>query len=238
MFWRYNVAKEWLEARRGYLTASEVASWFSKSLNPKKETIQKNIERAVFRNLSKFPVDTGSPSSDAARGHCLEPYAIQEFNTAMGFDFTLYDNIFLHEEDGLYGYSPDALSSDKPEEAKSLLEVKCYGPEEHMNAVLGDVDKRKERWQVAVGMRVLPNVDNGYVIWYSPNACVPIRITVYTRLDLKEELAKLDEFEEMYNKTKENMEFAMVNDVEGKTWTSTRCLFTEEEIYNEVSMDW
>lgn len=243
MYWKFTVDKEWLEQRRGYLTASEVAGWFNKSVNPKDETIQKNIEKAVFRNLSKFPVETGSPSSDAARGHNMEPYAIREFNNYMDKEFYLYGNVFLCEDKpgAVFGYSPDALDSEDPDKATELLEVKCYGPEEHANAVFGDMAKRKERWQVAVGLKVMPKLKGGYVIWYSPNAAVPIRVAYYSREDLQVELEKLDEYATMYRKTYEKMLFDIVGiraDDTDKSWATTECVYTEEEIYNIVSEEW
>lgn len=123
--WYHEVDKNWLEARKVVITATEIVSMIPKVFSRGKYKSEKAVESMVkgesiipaFAALweskhSEDPIETGS-SGPMARGHIMEPYAIKEFNHHYSpLKLYHYDDIILAEckDSPLCGFSPDALT--------------------------------------------------------------------------------------------------------------------------------
>ena len=237
MYWGYvKTDPKWLKTRKGHITASRIAEIFSKSKNPRKDTIDNHLKEIWWENNSNFPLEETAPSQAASRGHIMEPFAVLEYNNINDEQFYHVDNLFISS--GLFGFSPDAINvpmevvAKDPSKLTRVLEVKCYGSQNHMNAWLDDKSARKERWQIATAMKTVPSIEKGTVMWYSPNAVVPIILKDYTRDELAEELEKLDELAERYEELAEELHILADSSV-----VTNDLLFTEEFINKEACVD-
>jgi len=212
MRYEHEVSIDWLRARQGYLTASDVCKMMTdiNKLRQGKTTIERcrSFAKVLGSKLNLFP-DTQSPSSAAARGHFMEPYAVEEWESVRQEGVTHWDDFLLASDETMIAFSPDALnvpqpmgvmavvdsygrflSMGAPVEPTALLEVKCYDEGAHyqrkldaMNGVLPD-----ERWQVAVAMAVCPCIERGTVVWYAPQ-CGDWFDVAFEREDLEDEIA-------------------------------------------------
>lgn len=212
MRYEHEVSLKWLVARQGYLTASDVCKMMAdiRKLAADKIDVRhcRSFAKVLGSKLNLSP-DTQSPSSAAARGHFMEPYAVENWESVRQEGMVHWDDFLLASDRTLLAFSPDALNVRQPMgvlrvvdgdgrfvndndcyvSPTSLLEVKCYDEGAHyqrkldlMNGVLPD-----ERWQVAVAMAVCPCIERGTVVWYAPQ-CRDWFDTAFGREDLEEEI--------------------------------------------------
>ena len=236
MRYEHEVSLDWLIARQGYLTASDVCRVLAdlRKLRDKKTDLLhcRSFARVLGSKLNRFP-DTASPSSAAARGHFMEPHAVQEWAWERDGDMTHWDDFLLASGDTLLAFSPDALDVPQPpgvcacvdqlgrfrdqagewQEPTSMLEVKCYDDGAHWQRKLDLMAgiKPDERWQIAVAMCVCPCITEGTVMWYAPQCCDWFDVT-FERDDLTEEMElvryaeeRWSEFFEMMRESPHNM---------------------------------
>ena len=213
MRYEHEVSIDWLRARQGYLTASDVCKMMTdiNRLRQGKTTIERcrSFAKVLGSKMNLFP-DTQSPSSAAARGHFMEPYAIEEWEAVRQEGVTHWDDFLLASDETLLAFSPDALNVPQPMgvmtlvegsgefydsfsalvEPTSLLEVKCYDEGAHFQRKLDAMAGAPldERWQVAVAMAVCPCIGRGTVVWYAPQ-CRDWFDVAYGREDLEDEIA-------------------------------------------------
>ena len=212
MRYEHEVSREWLLARQSYLTASDVCKMMTdvNKLGQGKTTIERcrSFAKVLGSKLNLFP-ETQSPSSAAARGHFMEPYAVEEWESARKEGVTHWDDFLLASDETLLAFSPDALNVPQPMgvmalvdhdgrfwnngvpiEPTALLEVKCYDEGAHhqrkLDAMAGVLPD--ERWQVAVAMAVCPCIERGTVVWYAPQ-CMDWFDETFEREDLEDEIA-------------------------------------------------
>lgn len=212
MRYEHEVSRDWLVARQSYLTASDVCKMMAdiRRLASDKVDVRhcRSFAKVLGSKLNKFP-DTQSPSSAAARGHFMEPYAVEEWESVRKEGMVHWDDFLLASDEVMLAFSPDALNVRQPmgvvrvvdEEGcfsdefggevcpTALLEVKCYDDGAHyqrkldaMNGTLPD-----ERWQVAVAMAVCPCIERGTIVWYAPQ-CRDWFDIAFEREDLEEEI--------------------------------------------------
>jgi len=249
--WKHEVSIDWLKARQDVITASEII----KMLPEYKRHLKKPGDPSpgfialAYEKLSKREPDPMSTGA-AARGHIMEPYAVEEWNIWWtGKQIHHWDDILI-KRNGL-GFSPDgmdipqqssmgvvvdwseknkclAIQNDTYAPPKYILEVKCYEPKQHAKAILTDPREADERWQVAVAFMVLPSLEEAYVMWYCPDSPVPMAYTSYTRHDLESEIKTITNMVKLFH---ESMDYVkgIIQRVNGKQ----DCRFTEEEIYKE-----
>ena len=213
--WRHVVDKEWMMARTHYLTASSI-----KNILPITETGRKRSQAQIEANMMKVAANlmTASISNEdcvstgmAARGHLLEPIAIEEANKAANLGLYHWDDIILVK--GLLGWSPDAMSIPQTEKIalydielhgapcpSSIGEVKSYGMEKHIASVYTDKEDCPERWQLAVGMALLKNCQLANLIFFNPDSTIRLAIKTYSRKDLEEEIQMVEEAETSFKK--------------------------------------
>lgn len=252
--WRHEASESWLMSRRACLTASDI-----RKLIPDYKRIKAGKIRLVDamqfakvygekRLQSMDPMSFGA----AARGHVLEPHAIDEFNSSnvSGTEYRWWDDRLIM--DGALGFSPDALDIPQPpgtrfrsdaatekivgrngeyKAPEHILEVKCYEAGAHFQrmAQLASGEKLDERWQVATAMVVCPSIYIADIMFYAPQ-CRSWFFVEYDSHELHEEIEMVSEIKEMWVKFKSRMEG---KEIALGSLTSK----TETEIYDEYLMD-
>lgn len=213
--WRHVVDKEWMMARTHYLTASNI-----KNILPVTETGRKRSQAQIEANMLKIASSFSTEyisdedcvaTGMAARGHLLEPIAIEEANELANLCLYHWDDIILVK--GLLGWSPDAMSIPQTEKTAlydirkngapcpaNIGEVKSYGMERHMVSVRTDKKDCPERWQLAVGMALLKNCQFANLIFFNPDSTIRLAIKTYSRKDLEEEIKMVEEAEASFKK--------------------------------------
>lgn len=226
MEWRHQVSTEWLKARRDVITATELIglkAGFTKLTKAQKAGTQVAPAFAALWG-SKHSVMEPDPTSvgAAARGHYLEPYAVQDYSTQSGEKYYHWDDVLICNN-GL-GFSPDAMDIEQSPyagvrcdvkkgklmsgEAKyaamptSILEVKSYGIENHMKNMVVDKMQLKERYQIAAAMMVVPTLESGKLLQYCPQLeQFSMYVREYTRDELTKEIEELSEILDVWQKT-------------------------------------
>ena len=146
----------------------------------------------------------------AARGHILEPYAVELFSNYMKEEFHHWDDVVVAGDS--CGFSPDAvLGVECPKEAgafpadefeaEEILEVKCYGLENHGKALVSSSSALKERFQLAWAMYCCPSIKTGTLLFYNPSAPIPMFYLEYRREELEEEIDLAKKVDEIYRRT-------------------------------------
>lgn len=214
----------WMQARQKHLTASDIIDLLPRTKTGKPRKIcNADYLKVWTRKNTKLTLSDCRSYGAAARGHILEPYAIEMFNqwglaaTSFHWDDAL---ISSDEVEGL-AFSPDALDVDQTSnrveinssecDAKTVVEVKCYSPERHMQALCTDAYEMMERWQIAVAMACSSQIDEGYLVLFNPDMDdhYSLCVNCYTRHDLAEEIHVVK---------------LIVDDY--KEWKSTACLIS------------
>ena len=204
MEWRYETNMDWFDARRSVLTATEAVSLLPSMRKKAKAGTRPAFVGLLGEKLSLVRQEQIT-SGAAARGHVLEPYAVEEFGRHnQGYLMYHWDNRIVIDPARSIGFSPDSLDVPMSEaspialtandvNAKTLLEVKSYGDKHHMQSCFTEHDKHPERYQVAYGMLVLPTIEKGYLMFYNPGNMVGYHIEEYSRDELGKELKQLDD---------------------------------------------
>ena len=136
MEWRHEVDAGWALTRKRFLTASDIVSLIPayKSLKKKGPSFSRVLSSQFAGKIGEkcfAEVETKSFNA-AARGHVMEPYAVDEFNNlakqkpfgcACSCACTMFhwDDIVIGKEDGIMAFSPDAMSVPQPQAMESLL---------------------------------------------------------------------------------------------------------------------
>jgi len=212
MQWKHKCSLEWMKARQQCLTASDVIGLLPVTKTGRKRTINDESYLKVLANkLVTLTKEDCISHGAAARGHILEPYAIDLFNEQYA-NIPLYhwdDIVVVRSEHEFFdlAFSPDAMSWSmdaydglKPGDTLvadpvAIGEVKCYGAEHHM--VCGYTNKKdlEERWQVATAMAVCNNIVEASIIFYNPSMRNQMYIAEYERDDLEDEIEMILEVE-------------------------------------------
>ena len=135
MDWRHEVDAGWALTRKRFLTASDIVSLIPayKSLKKKDPSFSRVLSSQFAGKIGEkcfAEVDTKSFNA-AARGHVMEPYAVDEFNNmakqkpfgcACSCACTMFhwDDIVVSGRYDLIAFSPDAMSVSQPT-AENLL---------------------------------------------------------------------------------------------------------------------
>lgn len=221
MYWTHYVSLDWLKKRQEYLCASDAKSLvkeFAKVSKTEKWQNYKKIDEIgpkaleVIASKLEINLDPSAPSSAAARGHELEPFALGDYEQAYGgARFYHWDDRIIVDNVNMIAFSPDgldvpeagyelAVSIDKVHPSK-MAEVKCYTSAKHIAAMYANEAELDERWQIAWGMLVCPSIQIAELIFYNPNlkAC-QLHVKEYTRDSLKEEIETLQGVAEYYKR--------------------------------------
>ena len=204
--WNHKCDLEWLKARQACLTATDIKELLPVTKTGRARTVSDESYYKVLARKKVFLTEDDCISTGAmARGHILEPYAIDMFNERYAKKQLLnhWDDMIVVRKDHLLldlglGFSPDALDIDTPAhgsnivygaEPKVLGEVKSYTPERHYICGHTAKNKLEERWQIAAAMAVCPTIEDAYLIFFNPSMAVNQMFVVwYGRSDLTDEI--------------------------------------------------
>lgn len=253
--WRHDVSDAWLRARKPYVSASGVARLLadSKKIEQGKLKLEESMAFArLYGESRNMDVDTASFGA-AARGHVLEPYAVDEWNRSfgerLGARFEWWDDKVIAYGD--LAFSPDAL--DVPQlpgtrmifehdgiraadgsgcRPTAMLEVKSYEVGSHFQrkalVEAGRTDKLDELWQVACGMAACPTIKTGYLMFYAPQA----NDMFYVRMGREGKLAR-----QMIPQVKYIARLWGKYRKIAEGWKSMSTEMTEGEIYDRYRLD-
>lgn len=250
--WRHEVSREWMQARKNFLTATELASCIS---------AWKRITKRQLAGIDPFPAfaklwakkysdsepDTWS-KGPAARGHILEPYAVEDWNKNCPKNSMYHwDDCMIATTLGL-GWSPDALNIPQASSSPLLwrdgdaltdgkihyaslptkfLEIKSYEPNKIIEARMKDKMKLDERWQIACGFWLLDTIEEANLLFYSIDTPLSFYVT-YTREDLHDELEQVSDMVRVWVDNMHILDNMLVSD-NNKFKRSV----TEEQVYDE-----
>lgn len=209
---------DWMTARQNYLTASDIKALLPVTATGRPRKIGDKDRLKVWAskssNLSRDDcVSTGA----AARGHILEPFAIDKWNKHSKCEPHLahWDDIVVYGEIPHLkvqpAFSPDAVSIAMPKGVfqiceKSLLpgtvigEVKCYSHERHVATAYSDPMELEERWQIAHAMYTCDAIKEGWLILFDPSmSSMQMFSTCYKRVDLCDEIETIGKVVYEYN---------------------------------------
>jgi hypothetical protein len=207
MDWKHKCSLDWLRERQKYLTASDIKSLIplTKTGRPRKIDDIDRLKLLAKKQVELTDDDCWSYGA-AARGHLLEPYAIDALNDWF-INHGAKKQMFFHWDDELISlpgreiaFSPDAM--DIPQLHNQgmmptrIAEVKCYSPDRHIATAFTEKDQIEERWQIATAMALLDTIKEAYLVLFNPsmrqNRLFVIR---YTRSDLKKEIETISKVE-------------------------------------------
>lgn len=234
MRWIHSVDPDWLKARHKYLTATDIVKlWPAAKRWKEGDPIPPTFIGLWMEKHSDCEVNPVSYDA-AARGHCMEPFAIMEANGIAKKNFHHWDDVVIHN--GYLGFSPDAMNIQQPvlpvdisyddkelDGVDEIMEVKCFQPYHHGQCVIRGPEK-DQRMQIAMAFKVLPQLRTAYLTYYCPGAYIDISIKSYTELVLEEEFKMIDAVVKIWDKLTELLA--------GKE--SHRATYTEEDINERV----
>lgn len=237
--WHHEVNAEWLKARQQVLTATDVANLmpeYKRYLKAGSPDIPTPGFSALWcKKHSDVYLDTSSTDA-AARGHIMEPYAIDSWNKQASPMFHHWDDCVIRWN--MFGFSPDALTiaqggrgpeidiDHNPLNPLEAMEVKCYGPEQHMKAYVKDRMDKDELMQIAMAFVVLDSLEKVRLVWFCPGAPVSMFTEEYTRDDLHDQIRWILEIGEVYMKCDNYWKNQLKNNSNQMT-----AMYTEQEIY-------
>lgn len=232
--WHHEVSAEWLSARQQVITATDVVNLlpeykrYVKAGSPD-DRIFPGFAALWCKKHSDVYLDTSSTDA-AARGHIMEPYAVDSWNRQADPKFHHWDDCIITK--GNIGFSPDATDCQQPAgithmsdffmEIEEIMEVKCYMPEQHMKSFIEGHMDHKEIMQVAMAFKVLDKLEVARILWFCPGAPISMFEEHYTRQELSQEIGTIRKVIEVYEKQAELCDQKVPN---------LKAMYTEEEIY-------
>lgn len=225
MNWKHSCSDAWLDARREYLTASELKSLMTdyKKLKAGKIKLMQAQQFAKVYGQKRNMFPDGESFGPAARGHIMEPHAIDDYNKFSGGDFMFWwDDCVVFDDRKKAAFSPDAMNVKQPlrtvraewdpvnsklveggETPTEMLEIKSYESGTHFQRLAMHFSGAglDERWQVAMAMYVCESIKKGRLMFYAPQANSEFTVE-YTRASLKSEIKIVGEIVEMWRRFK------------------------------------
>ena len=144
--WFHKCDIDWMEARLNFLTATDVRELVPFTKTGRKRTIgDEQYLKVLSRKLVNVTEDDCMSYGSAARGHILEPYAIDRYNEEdFGGNQYLWhwDDMVIPVNPSIFGslaFSPDAMDIEPPKDEivvcnikpTAIGEVKSYSAEKH-----------------------------------------------------------------------------------------------------------
>ena len=208
MQWIHKCNRDWLEQRQNYLTATDIKDLIPVTKTGRPRTIDdESYLKVMAKKLIDVREDDCVSTGAAARGHILEPWAINLYNDNSDDKLYHWDDIIVIRDAGLaLAFSPDAMNIEQDNswgvvtkaspEMTRLGEIKSYGPDKHL--VCGHTDKKdlEERWQIAVAFAVCDTLEEATLMFYNPSMESQMFTVVYTRADLEDEIKTVLEVEQ------------------------------------------
>lgn len=214
--WCHRSNPEWLEARRGFITASQIIDLWPETPSGKgKRMWESDYIAAILKSEEVSPGDSLSYGA-MARGHILEPYAIEEFKLETGTEVHHWDDCLIHDG-GVIAFSPDGLSIPQETDQvkveysslpiiKEVTEIKCYEARKHLLTEKNSL-QHAERIQIATQMYICKEAEVGRLVLYNPRLdryCLLYK--EFSREDLRHELFLVSKIAARLKITKQRME--------------------------------
>lgn len=207
MEWKHKCSLDWLKERQGYLTASDIKNLIplTKTGRPRKIDDIDRLKLLAKKQVRLTEDDCWSYGA-AARGHLLEPYAIDALNDWF-INRGATRQMFFHWDDELItlpgreiAFSPDAMDIPQlhnPDNMPTkIAEVKCYSPDRHIATAYMKKGEIEERWQIATAMHLLDTIEEAYLVLFNPSMDKNrLFVIQYTRDDLKKEIEVISDVE-------------------------------------------
>lgn len=208
MEWKHKCSLDWLRERQIYLTASDIHSLvpLTKTGRPRKITDVDRMKILASKNVTLTEDDCWSYGA-AARGHIMEPYAIDALNQTLksyhtGEQFYHWDDKLISLPDRSIAFSPDAMDITQEDHAKgenphAIAEVKCYSIDRHISTALSKKNEIEERWQIATAMSLLDTIDHAYLTLFNPSLNNSMKLVVirFDRSELEDEITMIHKIE-------------------------------------------
>lgn len=246
--WSHNVGELWLAARREHLMASEVKNLITdyKRIKAGKIKLPNALQFAkVYGSKMNCDIDTSSFGA-MARGHIMEPYAVEEYNRINGTKFYQWDDKLITR--GIVGFSPDAMdipqlpgtkmvvnlddelvdkNGDTNPGPNEILEIKSYeaGQAFQRLSMIGRDEPLEERWQIATAMAVCYTIKTGTIMFYLPQCGLEFS-KQYDRADLIDEIDIVMDIAKMWDQYTEYMDCVMMP-------TTKDTIISEDQIYSD-----
>lgn len=206
--WYHEVSPGWLEARKQFFTATDAVK-----LRPAYKRAIKagwkpgdDVPEFVALAMEKQSDQVGETKvyGSAARGHIMEPYAVEELGKILNCNVRHVDDILIYRDD--YGFSPDCMEDvvlpyewrmDCKGDAtkifrqpKFVVEIKSYEPWKFGKTVSAG-KYEDEKLQLAMAFKVFDKMDHAYLFLYCP-AANSYKLTRFHRTDLEDEIKLID----------------------------------------------
>ncbi len=146
--------EEWLQLRRGRLTASHAQAI---------ATAGKGLDTLCYQKVAEKLTDgqgEGYTNADMERGNELEHEARSLYEISTG---NIVEEVAFVELDEMIGCSPDGLIGDD-----GLIEIKCKNNVNHLKSLLSGEIEKAHYWQMQMQMYVTGRKWCDYVL-YNPN---------------------------------------------------------------------
>ena len=213
--WYHQASREWLEAREGFLTASQIDDlWPLTTTGRRRPIVEEDYIKALF-NSTEINYDSVNSYGPAARGHILEPYALEELRKMRTDPSNIFhwDDAVIYKGGSSIAFSPDGLDIPQPETGvlfnvselptiNEVFEIKSYRAAKHYQT-FAEGKFAIERRQVATQMYICEEATIGSLVLYNPRLIKgALFLTQWTREDLEEDLAIIGEIDKQFTETK------------------------------------
>lgn len=246
MLWKHKCSLEWMKERQRYLTASDIKELLpvTKTGRARKVT-EENFWKVYANKIINLTEDDTWSNGVMARGHLLEPFAVQAYNEwadeGRGRHLYHWDDIVIPKyncDHQHLAFSPDAMSFEQPyrdvarydheiPELTIIGEVKSYSPDRHLISINSGKMDREERWQIATAMACNENIVAALLIFFNP-ALEEDRLSfdTYLKSDLEEEIKIIEDIEDKW--------IAFLDCIEDERMLTLPCSITEQEIIEKI----
>lgn len=202
MNWVHKCDLDWLKLRQRYLTASDIKSLLpvTKTGRPRTVGDQEYLKVMASKMVTLTEEDCMSYGV-MARGHILEPYAIDALNSMLVDQqgekehelFYWWDDKLVCRHGRAIAFSPDAMDvpmGDPMLVPHAIAEVKSYDPARHIATAYLPKEQIEERWQIATAMALCSSIDHAYLVLFNPK--MKYRKTFVIRFDRSELQKEID----------------------------------------------
>lgn len=233
MKWEHRCSLDWLRERQRYLTASDIKSLLPVTKTGRSRTVTDlDMIKVMSSKMIELTEEDCMSYGAAARGHLLEPYAIDalnemllEMNGSEAEKFYWWDDEVVSLPGRSLAFSPDAMNVtmddvDPAGDVTAIAEVKSYSPEKHITTAYTPKREIEERWQIATAMALLPNIDHAYLVLFNPK--MKQRKTFVIRFDRSDLLHEIDIILDVEKSWDHFIDSGMLNhhSVNGAVWST------------------
>lgn len=216
MNWEHKCSLDWLKERQYYLTASDIKSLLPMTKTGRRREVGDQEYLKVMASKMVMLTEEDCMSYGAmARGHIMEPYAIDALNMMLtelqgeGHEmFYWWDDQLVARHGRAIAFSPDAMDvpmGDPTLEPHAIAEVKSYDAARHVSTAYLPKNQIEERWQLATAMALCDSIDHAYLVLFNPK--MKYRKTFMIRFDrdeLKSEIDTILEIEQNWKEFREH----------------------------------